>query len=140
MIQALEGGCLCGRVRYRANGATIHVNHCHCEMCRRGSGAPVVTWATFKTSDVAFVKEPPTFYRSSAKAVRGFCSTCGSALTWQGDASPEEIDITAGSLDRPDAVQPADHIWTASQIAWLHMADDLPRYPRQRSEGTTKPT
>ena len=38
-----EGGCYCGAIRYRIEGEPLHVNYCHCRMCQRLSGAPVVS-------------------------------------------------------------------------------------------------
>lgn len=133
MSAAHEGGCLCGAVRYRAEGVPTNVNYCHCRMCRRGSGAPVVAWATFPLTHFAWTKGAPTIRRSSDIAVRGFCSTCGTALLWQGDATPDSLDITLGSLDRPEAIAPQEHLWTESAVPWLRIEDDLPR--RRRSRG-----
>jgi hypothetical protein len=127
-----EGGCLCGAVRYRAEGPPAHVNHCHCRMCRLGSGSPVVTWVTFARDKLEWTKGAPTIRRSSDIAVRGFCSACGTPLLWQGDADAGHIDITAGSLDKPEAIAPQDHLWTESAVPWLNVADDLPRYTRSR--------
>jgi hypothetical protein len=39
----LEGGCLCGSVRYRIVGTSKSIGHCHCESCQKASGAPFVT-------------------------------------------------------------------------------------------------
>ena len=30
----LDGGCLCGAVRYRLCGALIDAGFCHCSLCR----------------------------------------------------------------------------------------------------------
>ena len=38
-------------------------------------------------------------------------------------------------LDDPEAVPPADHTYVQSRLHWLHLADELPRYLRTRSEG-----
>ena len=129
-----DGGCLCGAVRYRAHGLPTQVNHCHCRMCQRASGAPVVTWATFPADRVEWTTGTPARRRSSEIAERGFCASCGSALLWQEDARKELIDITAGTLDRPEAIRPEDHIFTESAVPWLRMDDGLPRYRRSRKD------
>jgi hypothetical protein len=134
MTEVHEGACLCGAVRYRAEGKPTNVNHCHCRMCQRSSGAPVVTWATFPVKQFKWTKGAPTIRRSSDIAVRGFCSACGTALLWQGDAHPDEIDITAGTLDKPGTIAPNEHLWTESAVPWLQIEDSLPRHKRSRGE------
>ena len=127
-----EGGCLCGKIRFRAHGGPRQVNHCHCEMCRRASGAPFVTWATFATRDVEWIGAKPSVRRSSDIAVRSFCPTCGSPLAWQADKSPDLVDLTAGTFDDPSNLRPREHIWAENRIRWVHLADDLPRYKTDR--------
>ena len=68
----------------------------------------------------------------NASAQRAFCAACGSALAWRGERNPEMIDLTVGSSDRPGALAAREHIWTENNIPWLHIADDLPRYKRER--------
>ncbi|HEX7671925.1 MAG TPA: GFA family protein, partial [Polyangiaceae bacterium] len=75
-----EGGCFCGSVRYRATGRPRSPSICHCTMCRRTSGAPMVGWATFRTDDLEWVSGNPKHFASSAKAERSFCGDCGTAL------------------------------------------------------------
>jgi len=60
--------------------------------------------------------------------VRQLCAACGTALTFRETARPGSVDVTVGSMDHPDAMVPAAHIWTSSQLAWLRLGDDLPRH------------
>ncbi len=129
----LAGGCLCGGVRYRLDAAPLRISHCHCHMCRRAAGAPFVTWLTVARDALRFTVGSPRARRSSPHAVRTFCAECGTPVTFTADAHPESIDLTLGSLDDPEAVTPDEHIWTTSQLAWLRLDDDLPRY---RGEGS----
>jgi hypothetical protein len=128
-----EGGCLCGAVRYRARGPVLSAPYCHCTICRRASGAPVVAWGTFTAAGFAFTAGVPARYASSATATRQFCPRCGSALTFQFHDRPEEIDVTLATLDDPAAVAPTHHTFVADRLPWLRLADDLPRYPGFRS-------
>ena len=134
-----EGGCLCGAVRYRAAGAGGHPTLCHCRSCRRASGAPVVAWVTFPRAGFAFVRGAPVRHRSSAPVLRSFCGACGTALTYQHDAFPDGVDVTTVSLDDPEPWAPADHTWTSHRLPWLHLGDDLPRFPRSRQESEGSP-
>jgi len=131
--ETLEGGCLCGAVRYRASGKAYSVTHCHCHTCRRASGAPFVTWAGFDTDKFTFTAGAPAAYASSSKVIRTFCSTCGTALTYQRLDLPDSIDVTLGSMDAPESLKPEDHTWTSSQLSWIVRCDHLPAYPRERN-------
>ena len=128
------GGCHCGAVRFRALGEPLGVSHCHCLDCRRTSGAPFVTWVTYRARDVIFAAGHPRRYASSAKAERAFCADCGTPFLWQAKAKPEEMDVTAASFDDPEDFHPRDHIWTERQLPWIKFADGLPRYRRFRNE------
>jgi len=125
----LEGGCLCGAVRYAAAGAPLFTALCHCSMCRRANAAPAVAWAMFATEQVRFTKGTPAHYASSPEARRGFCAACGTQISFTASFLPGLIDITIGSLDRPEAVPPALHYWDKKRLPWMKFADDLPRYP-----------
>lgn len=128
------GGCLCGRIRYRAQGTPTNQSHCHCETCRRASGAAFVSWATFPAAGFAFTAGKPARYDSSDIAFRQFCADCGTQLTFQFHTSPETIDVTLGSVDHPQAIVPLDHIWTKRQIPWIKLADGLPQFAESRDD------
>ena len=50
----LNGGYLCGAVRYRLSAPPTVVTHCHCRTCRRATGAPFVTWLTAVSESFEF--------------------------------------------------------------------------------------
>jgi hypothetical protein len=127
--QDLTGGCLCGDVRYRITAAPVEAQYCHCRMCQRAHGAPVIAWLTVPLDGLAVTKGNPVAYRSSAKAFRHFCGSCGTPLTWREADNPRLVDVSIGSLDNPEAIAPTMHVWTDSRIAWFESADHLPRYP-----------
>jgi hypothetical protein len=124
----LEGGCQCGAVRYRVTGAPVMAALCHCTMCRRANAAPAVAWAMFEEAQVAFVGTPPTHYESSPGAVRGFCSRCGTQISFTADYMPGLVDLTIGSLDDPERVAPTFHYWESKRLSWVEFADTLPRH------------
>ena len=129
-----EGGCLCGAVRYRAEGTPTQTSYCHCTMCRKANGAPVVSWLTVALNSFSFVKGSPKRFDSSDHAYREFCGECGTQLTFRSKRDPMSIDITSATLDDPTLAPPQDHIWTRSRISWFNVADDLPRHATERPE------
>ena len=131
-MNALEGGCLCGAIRYRASGTVSAITHCHCRTCRRASGAPFVTWAGFELDKFAFTQGRPASFASSPPVIRTFCARCGTPLTYRRSDLPQSIDVTLGSMDDPTVLRPEDHTWTESRLACIVLNDDLPQYPRER--------
>ena len=131
MRSEVSGGCFCGAARFRVHATPHYVNHCHCSMCRGCSGALFVSWATIDRSNFEWTTREPSYLRSSARARRGFCALCGTALTWEHYPDPEHLgatlDVTLGSLDDPNAFSPQEHIWVANQARCLRFADGLPR-------------
>lgn len=123
------GGCLCGAVRYHASADPIRVVNCHCGMCRRSSGAAFMTFVHFPAGDFVWIGARPTRYRSSDDAERGFCAACGSTLSMHEAILADRVQVSLGSLDRPDLVRPDDHVWTSSQLPWLEVVDEAPRFP-----------
>jgi hypothetical protein len=126
----LTGGCYCKAIRYRAAGRVFNSTICYCDMCRGTTGAPCVAWCSVESDTLEFLSGTPTRFHSSAHATRTFCPTCGTQLTFVDDARPGETDITTCSLDNPEAVAPRNHTFIGEQIAWLALADGLPRYRR----------
>src|SRR5262245_38497837 len=130
----MQGGCFCGAVRYRIDGDPDRVTHCHCEHCRRTGGAPFLTWIEVEASRFALVGGTPSRYTSRPGVTRSCCSRCGTQLTYQHADEPDVVDITACSLDEPDAIAPEDHVWCERMLPWLKLADGLPRYRRSRHD------
>ena len=129
----LKGGCLCGQVRYEADGAPFHPTICHCGTCRRAAGAPMVAWFSVPRSEYRLVAGEPARYASSPGVVRTFCPRCGTPLTFETEQFPDEVDVTMASLDDPEAVPPADHTRVATQLSWVRLDDGLPTYADLRA-------
>ena len=76
----IEGGCLCGGIRYRYDGEIEEISYCHCSQCRKAQGAPFAAVSPVAADRLEFVagKELLAEYRSSPDKVRVFCARCGS--------------------------------------------------------------
>lgn len=122
----VEGGCQCGAVHYAVAGQPVVTALCHCTSCRHAHAAPVVAWAMFREAQLSYGKAAPTAYESSPGVKRWFCSACGTQLAYTAGALPGFVDVAIGSLDRPDLMPPALHIWDAERLPWMKLADGLP--------------
>ena len=135
MVERFEGGCLCGAVRYAAEGTPVAVALCHCEVCRRASGAPVVAWALFPHDGFLWTRGEASSYASSEAVVRTFCNQCGTQLVAIAETLPGITGVTVGSLDEAERLPPQFHIFASHALSWLELADELPRHGEFPPEG-----
>src|SRR5438132_1318673 len=111
MASAIEGGCLCGGVRYRLHVRPKQGSDCHCEDCRRASAAPYLTWCSVPSQAIE-VLSGELRRVSYADRLRSFASCCGTPLFIQDEVGSEWIDVTVASLDDPGTFHPEVAIWT----------------------------
>ena len=130
MHASLQGGCLCGAVRYCIVDAPVAGTLCHCRSCRLASGAPSVAWTVVRVEEFRHDGAEPVEYESSTGIFRGFCGRCGTSLTWRTVERPDTIDITTATLDQPGAFAPTKEIWIEHKLAWEAANPSLPHYAR----------
>jgi hypothetical protein len=105
--------------------------HCHCQQCRRASGASFATNLLVRSESFELVAgtEALASFESSPGKRRHFCSRCGSPLFSAAEATPGIRSIRAGTLDGDPGLRPAGHFHVASRSAWLEISDGLPQQP-----------
>jgi hypothetical protein len=130
----LAGGCMCGNVTYISTALPLDMTNCHCQTCRRLSGAPFTTFAGFPTTAITWIGEDRIKKaKYSEIAERGHCSECGSPLYMQYQCSKETISITAGSIDEKSVKgklpKPDHHIFVedGEKAGWYDIEDKLPK-------------
>ena len=121
----LTGGCQCGAIRYALLAPPDRVPLCHCRMCQKAVGGPFAVFARVRQSEFAWTRGIAASFASSSLAHRGFCTACGTPLTFHYDDS-EWISVTLGSLDRPQDLTPTGHLGIESRIGWLDALAALP--------------
>lgn len=122
-----EGGCMCGKVRYRIAAPARFTSLCHCRSCQRATGAPVSAFVGVAAGGYRDIAGQRAVYRSSPGVRRGFCAACGTSLTYEGEAWPGEVHVYTATLDDPAAFPPTMHTMTQDSIPWFHGGGDLPR-------------
>jgi hypothetical protein len=130
----LEGGCLCGAVRYRIGVTPQSSIVCHCATCRRASGATPVGWITVARSEFKIAAGSPRTYSSSPGVIRQFCGHCGTALTYLAQTSAQSIDITTATLDDPNAFPPTAEVWLADKLSWQPTAPATAKFKGSSSD------
>jgi hypothetical protein len=133
-VPGLSGGCACGAVRYRLASAPFDAGYCHCTICRRSAGAPVLAFATVPLADFVVTEGMPRIRRSTSFGERGFCADCGTQLTMHVAHQPDTIDFTIASLDEPARVTPGFHLFVAERIPWFDTVDRCARHAGLRQD------
>jgi hypothetical protein len=113
-------------VRFEVEGALKAPDACHCSLCRRQSGHYWTSTNVPRSALTLHGEGKLTWYQSSEKVRRGFCSTCGSALFWD-PAGHDFIAIGMGAFDKPTHTHLEKHIFVADKGDYYEIADGLPQ-------------
>ena len=126
----VEGSCLCGGVRYRVTGPLSAVACCHCDQCRKASGAEFATNATVASSDFELTSGTQLLaeYESSPGHARVFCVECGSPILKRFRDKPEVVRIRLGCVDSDLEVRSAAHVFVSEKPKWSRIHDELPQF------------
>lgn len=118
MTENYDGRCLCGAVRFRAKGRPKWVLWCHCESCRRHSGAPASVFVCFNDDAVTLTSGDIARYMSSPGVERGFCARCGSTLTCSNAKLPAETHYHIGAFEPASELTPTGELYPKERLAW----------------------
>lgn len=129
----IKGSCMCGGVKYEAEGPVVAVARCHCVQCRKASGAEFATNGNVATAQFRIVagEELLGRYESSPGKVRVFCGRCGSPLFKRDDARPEVLRLRLGCVDTELEERPLVHVFVGEKPAWSEITDALPQFDKR---------
>ncbi len=122
-----DGGCMCGAVRYQVNGPQTYAGICHCDDCRRATGGAYVPWFGVAPENFQVIKGEITEHESSPGIRRGFCSNCGSSLTFGGEGW-NDMAITMASLNDPNSITPESNVFLRERLHWVKFNEDMRNY------------
>jgi hypothetical protein len=122
-----EGGCLCGAVRFKAEGEPINVRICHCRNCQKAMGSPFFARALFDQKALT-IQGDTSRYPSSEALDRVFCKTCGTR-PFSSRKNGTATGVALAVFDDRNAFAPTEHIWVAEKMEWVKLDDGLPQYP-----------
>jgi hypothetical protein len=121
-----KGRCLCGAVTFEVAGDLDPPDACHCSQCRKQSGH---VWASTNVARSALTIHGAhglTWFQSSEKVQRGFCSMCGSFLFWD-PIGLDTIAVAMGAFEAPTGTKLRIHIFVADKGDYYEIADGLPQ-------------
>ena len=124
----MQAECFCGGTKIEISGSPDSVSYCHCNSCRKATGAPVTAYASFKNSSLSFRSGELNFYESSPGTKWGSCSVCHSPVTYQSRKYPEETHFHLMTIGAYGDLPPGSHVHFEEKVRWMDIADDHPKY------------
>ena len=127
----IEGGCLCGAIRFAVVGSLAPAAYCHCSDCRKCTGSAFNVSVPVSVDIFNLLSGKPKGFSKTADSgnelTRHFCPECGSPLYTSSPRHPDRVYVKAGSLDDPNVVAPAP------TAAVHHTSRNQPTSPRPAS-------
>jgi hypothetical protein len=129
----LEGGCECGKVRYRLGADPIFVSCCHCRQCQKLSGSAFALNAMIEAERVSVIEgaESLAIERGEAR-----CPDCR-VLLWAGHAMFGDAIrfVRVGTLDEGESLAPEAHFFVRSKHPWIAVPAGLACFDTLPGEG-----
>ncbi|QPC87287.1 GFA family protein [Mesorhizobium sp. NBSH29] len=120
-----SGGCQCGAVRFRVEGALGDASICHCRMCQKASGNFFLPLVSARGAKIDWTRGSPKKFRSSNAASRGFCGDCGTPLTYE---APDGIALTIAAFDDPSTLVPTVQWGAEHKLPFVDHLSALPAH------------
>ena len=101
-MNKIEGGCLCGEIKYYSKSDPLFTTVCHCSHCQRQAGTAfsIIIGIDRKSLHISGDLKCYEDIGNSGKPVyRKFCGNCGSPIISDVRASPDLLFIKAGTID-----------------------------------------
>lgn len=131
---AIEGGCYCGALRYKADGDPIFRAQCHCRECQYISGGHPNAVIGLAEGGFAYTKGTPKGFRRSDlenAVTREFCAECGTHILAKGERMPGTLIVKVGTLDDPSVFGgPQMAIYTCDKQSFHHLPEGVPAFER----------
>lgn len=129
----LQGGCLCGAVRFELTAPLLSAGYCHCTHCQRRTGTgssangrvPQHGFELLQGGDELAAFTPP------GGRPKVFCSRCGSAMFSGDPLADEQVAVRLGTLDSDPGIRPSFHAFVASAAPW----EPIPQDGLERHDG-----
>jgi hypothetical protein len=121
----IEGGCLCGAVRYSSLAEPAIVGVCHCSDCRKFSGSAFSFLVAIQESALqlhGLLKTYSSLADSGHPISRSFCPECGSSIVEESASHPGFMIINAGTLDQPASLLPTIELYCENALPWIQLS------------------
>ncbi len=132
---AIEGGCLCGAVRFGLTTMPETAGYCHCTRCQRRTGTASsaqarIDGATFRL--LAGAEHLRGWKPPDAGLEKCFCGECGAHLFSRSE-DRSRMSVRMAAFDVDPGIRPSYRQFVAYAAPWEPIPDDgLERYAESR--------
>lgn len=133
MSDTVTGGCLCGAVRYAAQGEPRFAGYCFCNDCRRQSGGGYIGFMGYDPSEITITGAVLTHSHKLSDgrvADRNHCAACWSLVFGGIIGEADNHTIYAGSLDDPARFKPTIAINAREKAPWVVVPEGIAVFDR----------
>lgn len=135
-MAGFTGGCLCGAVRYEVRGEPVRAANCHCDDCRRATGASFATNVFVKEDDLVILRGTPKRFQHKADSgntmTKEFCGDCGSQLFGSGSGSTGVKHVKVGTIDDAAGIRPAMDVFVSKKLPFTRLSDQTEHFEKGR--------
>jgi len=135
----VEGGCVCGAVRFKISGDLMGSGVCHCRQCQYATGGPPNYVVLAPRAGFSVTKGAPRTHTTKAATgndvKRAFCAECGTPLYTETAAMIPFLPVKVGALDDPSGFQPQIHLYMEDAQPWHLTHEGLPQFPKMPPMG-----
>ena len=125
-----SGKCLCGQVSYKSLAKPLLILNCHCEDCRRSTGAVYGTNVMVPEDQLEVCGTVSNFShkaKSGNTMTKRFCTNCGTLMFGNSSGRTNVVSIRAGTVDQTDIINPVMNVFVDSKISSTPINDGLPQ-------------
>ena len=132
-MQNFTGSCLCCAVTYKSETAPLRTFNCHCEDCRKCSGAPYLTNIFVKEATLDIQGNLKSYIHQSEsgnRITKKFCEQCGCQMFSFNESRPGLIRIHAGTVKELEVVKTQGDVWVSKKIPSIKMDETSDQFQR----------
>ncbi len=115
------GSCFCNAVQYKLACAPKALVNCHCNFCRKHSGAAFSTYAVFPEAALTISEgsDAIAVFNPAEHAHKHFCKQCGTPLFNKNARYPGLCMVYLGGISASLDMAPTANIYCESQLPWI---------------------
>lgn len=126
-----EGGCRCGRVRFRISAPPLLAAACHCTGCQTMTASAFSLSVGIPSEGFEIIVGEPEIGGLHGAARHYFCGWCKSWMFTRPDGIDAFVNLRATMLDDHRWFIPFAEFWTSEKLSWaqtgaVHSYDTLP--------------